>query len=496
MEAVELREALDQLKGTLDKKVEGLKDEVDTQAEEMRKFGGTATTTAEKIEQFETEIRANIDSLKEGYEELLTVKGTVDAIEKFVGRKGKLGGSDMDEQEMRTVGRTFAESDQLKSMVDQGANSTNRVNYKSIFPDRREMRAGTLTNLDTGWGGMGSLILPFELGEVIEDPRRTFLIRDLMRVIPVQSDAVHFAEVSGFANIYKEVVTQAAASQAAVILDNVDGLFVGQQMMFGTQSRIIAAGGINASTNTVTVTANFSAILPIGTPVTSDQMAMIPHGGRKPQASLKYADQTLSISTLAHWMAVHRQTLSDAPQLQSIIDSELRYGLALAEEDQLLWGNGVSPNLTGLMVNANLQNHGGIPSGDQRIDHLRRAITKTEIAQFPPNGILMHPQDWEAVELLKDNQQRYLWFNIQQPNQRSLFAIPVVVTTAMPAGQFLVGAFGLGAYLFDREQANVRISESHGTFFTENMVAVLAEERIGLGVVRPEAFVKGVFTPA
>jgi hypothetical protein len=453
------------------------------------------TEANERVNAIESEIRESITEFREKLPEYAELKGQFEGIEKFLGRKGVLGG-DMPSDEMKTVGGTFAESDQLKAMLEAGGNQTNRVNYKTILRQNvtpQEHRAATLTSADTGWGGAGALISPYELGEVIMDPQRTFMIRDLLRVIPVDSDAVHFAEMTGFANLYAEVAVSALAAATQIVVNDVSGMFEGQRLTIGTESKIIAAGGINAATNTITLTTGLTNAASVGTPVVSDQLSAIPHGGRKPMASLQFQDRTLAISTLAHWIAVHRQTLSDAPQLQAIIDSELRYGLALAEEDQLLFGNGVSPNLTGIMTNGNIVSQGSPSGGDNRIDHLRRGLTKTEVTGIPPNGIVMNPIDWEAIELLKDSTGRYLWFSIQQPNTRQLFAVPVVTTPAMPAGNWLTGSFGLGAYLFDREQANVRISESHSTFFTENMVAILAEERLGLGVVRPEAFIKGTF---
>jgi HK97 family phage major capsid protein len=59
-----------------------------------------------------------------------------------------------------------------------------------------------------------------------------------------------------------------------------------------------------------------------------------------------------------------------------------------------------------------------------------------------------------------------------------------------------VGAFGLGAQLWDREQANIRVSEHHADYFARNMLAILAEERLAITTYRPESFVKGVFTAA
>ena len=58
---------------------------------------------------------------------------------------------------------------------------------------------------------------------------------------------------------------------------------------------------------------------------------------------------------------------------------------------------------------------------------------------------------------------------------------------------FLVGAFGTGAQLYDRQAASVRVSEQHSDFFVRNAVVVLVEERMALAVKRPESFVVGTF---
>ncbi len=74
--------------------------------------------------------------------------------------------------------------------------------------------------------------------------------------------------------------------------------------------------------------------------------------------------------------------------------------------------------------------------------------------------------------------------------QPRVWTLPVVATTAIPEHTALVGAFGLGAKLYDREAANIRISEHHANLFVQNAVAVLCEERVGMTIPRPDAFVK------
>ena len=70
---------------------------------------------------------------------------------------------------------------------------------------------------------------------------------------------------------------------------------------------------------------------------------------------------------------------------------------------------------------------------------------------------------------------------------------PVVETPAIAELTFLTGAFGIGAQLYDRMAASVRIAEQHADFFVRNAVAILCEERIALAVKRTESFVKDTF---
>jgi HK97 family phage major capsid protein len=103
----------------------------------------------------------------------------------------------------------------------------------------------------------------------------------------------------------------------------------------------------------------------------------------------------------------------------------------------------------------------------------------------------MHPSDWEAVELLKDTTGAYIVaVAVALGGEQRIWRLPVVDTPAITQGTALVGAFGLGAQLYDRMQGSVRIAEQHSDFFLRNAIVVLAEERLALATKRPEAFVK------
>ena len=224
--------------------------------------------------------------------------------------------------------------------------------------------------------------------------------------------------------------------------------------------------------------------------------------GLKPQSSFAFVGEQAPIRTLAHWEAAHRNVLADEPQLRSIIDNELMYGLRLLEDNQILNGNGVGENLLGILNTPNIQTYNWssgatLPVKDTKADALRRAATLSFLAYYEPSGIVLHPNDWEDIELTKDANGQYLIaVSVAMGGEPRVWRMPVIDTPAMTESRALVGAFGTGAQLYDREEASIRISEKHSDFFIRNAIVVLAEQRLALAVKRPEAFVNVHFNNA
>ncbi|NNA50470.1 phage major capsid protein [Pseudomonas lactis] len=216
----------------------------------------------------------------------------------------------------------------------------------------------------------------------------------------------------------------------------------------------------------------------------------------KPYSDLTFALATANVRTIAHLFKASRQMLDDAKALQSYIDARARYGLTMAEEAQLLYGNGTGANLQGLMTVAQLYAApaGVAVAGEQRIDRLRLALLQAELAEFPSDGIVLNPIDWAAIELTKDGEGRYIIGQPQEGTNPRLWNRPVVSTQAMTQDDFLVGAFKLGAQIFDRMEIEVLISTENDKDFENNMATIRAEERLAFAIYRNEAFVTGPLT--
>jgi HK97 family phage major capsid protein len=219
--------------------------------------------------------------------------------------------------------------------------------------------------------------------------------------------------------------------------------------------------------------------------------------GEKPESDIDFELVQTGVKTIAHLVRASKQILDDAAQLQSYIDARLRYGLQLREEAQLLKGSGTGNNLLGIYTQATAYNNTFFTVQAQtRIDQIRLALLQAELAEYYADGIVLNPIDWAAIELTKDGENRYIIANPFGTTPASLWSRPVVPTQSMDSGDFLVGAFRLGAQLFDREDANVVISTEDKDNFSKNMITIRAEERLALAVYRPEAFVKGEFDAA
>jgi HK97 family phage major capsid protein len=222
--------------------------------------------------------------------------------------------------------------------------------------------------------------------------------------------------------------------------------------------------------------------------------AAVAEGTSKPQSDLAFTLRDSPVRTLAHWLRASKQILADVPMLESYIDTRLTYGLKYVEETQLLSGDGTGENLLGLIPQATDFDDALRAVGDTKIDTIRRAILQVRIAEYRASGIVLNPADWADIELTKDDNGRYIWVNVGTGASPQLWRLPVVDSSAMPAGHFMVGAFNMAAQVFDREDANVQVSTEDADNFTKNMVTIRAEERLAMVVFRPESIIYGPFT--
>jgi len=217
--------------------------------------------------------------------------------------------------------------------------------------------------------------------------------------------------------------------------------------------------------------------------------AAVAEGATKPESTLVFAQVTDPVQKIAHWLPVTEEMLEDFSATRSYVDSRLRLGLSITEEDQLLNGNGTPPNIRGILQRTGLT-AAQARGADTNADAIFKQITTISSTIFVmPDGIVLNPANWQTIQLAKNAAGNYLgsgpWANAQ-PAQ--LWGYPVAVTPSIVANTGLVGAFREASQFFRKGGVRVEASNSHMDFFIKNLVAIRCEERGALAVYRPAAF--------
>jgi len=218
--------------------------------------------------------------------------------------------------------------------------------------------------------------------------------------------------------------------------------------------------------------------------------APVAEGQPKPESALVFAAVTDPVRKIAHWLPVTEEMLEDVPQIRSYIDSRLIIGVQMAEDDQLLNGDGIAPNILGIRNRPGLAADYALVTGQSNADAmLGQTLAIFSSSYLMPTGYVMNPQDWAATLMTKDGNGQYYTGGPFSPIQSAtLWGLPVALTPAQPQHTGLVGAFKTGAQIFRRGGIRVEASNSHQDFFVKNLVAIRAEERLALAVYRPGAF--------
>jgi HK97 family phage major capsid protein len=243
-------------------------------------------------------------------------------------------------------------------------------------------------------------------------------------------------------------------------------------------------------------TADSNAITYMVETLFTNAAAPVLEGAAKPESALAFDQKTDPVSKIAHWLPVTEELLEDVAAIASYINARLTLGVQLAEEDQLLNGNGTPPNLLGILNRVGLatavaRNAGATPP-ETNADAIARQIAAIAATAFVyPDGIVMHPTNLFTTLTSKDSSGQYYGPGpFSALPTATIWGLPVAPTPSIVAGTALVGAFSTQAQVFRKGGIRVEASNSHQDFFIKNLVAIRAEERLALAVYRPGAFGK------
>ena len=229
----------------------------------------------------------------------------------------------------------------------------------------------------------------------------------------------------------------------------------------------------------------------------TDGSGTVAEGGTLGQTDFTMTADNNTVEKLGAYLRISEEMLSDTPQLTSYLSNRIPAKLLAKEDDQILNGNGTSPNLSGITVDAADFDESSSAAFYQSVDSanefdvLVAAMNQLALSEYQADKIILHPSDFHKILLLKDSQNNYLKDQVYAGLQPSFMGVPVIINTAIGAGKFLVGNFSQGTQLWIRDNVNVEFSRFDQNNFISGFVTVRAVERIALTNYLPNAFVYG-----
>jgi HK97 family phage major capsid protein len=288
-----------------------------------------------------------------------------------------------------------------------------------------------------------------------------------------------------------------AATVPQVIPGAVETLF--QKLTFAD----LVLGG-QASTNSVRYVVEGTA---------TSGAAGVAEGGTKPESTVGLTTTDEPIKKIATLLPVSEEMLEDAPAIQSYINGRLSLFVRIEEERQLLRGTSGGNEVQGMLTTRNVPVFGtaSAAAGDDFATKIFKAANSMRGSAFvEPEWVVMHPSDWQTIRLAKDGAggtvgqffgggpfvgpyggpQGPVGVNSQVSGATdTVWNMPAYITAAIGAGTALIGTRA-SAQVWRRGGLSVDATNSHSNYFQLNLVAIRAEERLGLAVYRPRGFVE------
>lgn len=233
--------------------------------------------------------------------------------------------------------------------------------------------------------------------------------------------------------------------------------------------------------------------------------AIVAEGAQKPQMGPSYQTRSDELHKVAGYWKETDEALEDAPYLASALRTQGIYLLRASEDAKIVKGAGGDDDIEGIWNRTGVQTLQYTPAsagdnGDLAAKILLAASNVKRTSKFRADAVVLNPLDYYKLRTAVDQNGQFYgggyftgpYGNGQIAVDPALWGMRTVQSDTVSEGEALIGAFKIGGSVFRKAGSSLRleVANQNEDDFTHNRITVLVEERIGLMVRYPQAFVK------
>jgi HK97 family phage major capsid protein len=200
--------------------------------------------------------------------------------------------------------------------------------------------------------------------------------------------------------------------------------------------------------------------------------------------------RNLDVENISSYVKVTDEALTDWDMTLSEIRLELFGQLQRKLDDQLLAGDGNTPNINGVTQVCRTYDYTGLNTSVDApniFDAIAAAAAQVRYHLYNPNYCVLHPTDFAKMNLQKDDNGNYVLPPFISAGNMVIDGMRVVVNTGITAGQVLVGDFTKGTVYF-RKGIDIRLWDQNDTDPIYGLKTITGDMRAVLKIAQPDYY--------
>lgn len=226
---------------------------------------------------------------------------------------------------------------------------------------------------------------------------------------------------------------------------------------------------------------------------------MVDEAGTKPQMDRDLQILDANVRKIATYMRVPEEMMDDIPYLSSFLTQVGTEEVMLLEDEQILYGDGLGQNLSGLEENSTAFDDALLTDIEDpnEFDVLRAGRTQARLLRRRPTVALVNPADYFRMESTKDSTGNYMLLgggNGIQPG-RNVSGLTIIDHTSVEEDDFFI-IDPRAAQIFDRTGLSVRFYDQDQDNAIKNLITIVIEKRLALPIYYETGIIFGTFSGA